>query len=31
MQDAAETIKTVDNVNLNLCQSCKKKIGYKEY
>ena len=31
MQDAAETIKTIDNVKLNLCNSCKKKIGFNEY
>ena len=31
MQDAAETIKTIDNVQLNLCNSCKKKVGYHEY
>ncbi len=29
MQDAAETIKTVDNVELHLCDACKKKIGLK--
>lgn len=27
MQDAAETIKTVDNVKLFLCEECRKKIG----
>lgn len=27
MQDAAETIKTIDNVELNLCKDCRKKIG----
>jgi len=27
MQDAAETIKTIDNVSLNLCEACKVKIG----
>ena len=27
MQDAAETIKTVDNVNMELCTKCKSKIG----
>jgi len=27
MQDAAETIKTIDRVELNLCDDCKKKIG----
>ena len=31
MQDAAETIKTIDNVKLNLCNSCKKKIEFNEY
>ena len=31
MQDAAETIKTIDNVRLNLCNSCKKKVGFYEY
>jgi archaemetzincin len=31
MQDAAETIKTIDNVKLNLCNSCKKKIGFNAY
>jgi len=31
MQDAAETIKTIDNVKLNLCNSCKKKIGFNKY
>lgn len=31
MQDAAETIKTIDNVKLNLCKTCKKKIDFKEY
>ena len=31
MQDAAETIKTIDNVKLNLCSSCKKKIGFNAY
>lgn len=30
MQDAAETIKTIDGVDLNLCESCKKKIGFKD-
>jgi archaemetzincin len=29
MQDAAETIKTIDNVNLQLCDNCKNKIGMK--
>lgn len=29
MQDAAETIKTIDNVTLHLCDACKKKIGLK--
>lgn len=27
MQDAAETIKTIDNVELHLCDECRKKIG----
>jgi archaemetzincin len=27
MQDAAETIKTIDNVSLHLCDECKAKIG----
>lgn len=27
MQDAAETIKTIDNVELHLCDDCRKKIG----
>ena len=27
MQDAAETIKTIDSVSLNLCPLCKKKAG----
>lgn len=27
MQDAAETIKTIDNVELHLCNDCRKKIG----
>ena len=27
MQDAAETIKTIDNVKLHLCEACRKKIG----
>ncbi|MCB9197936.1 MAG: matrixin family metalloprotease [Flavobacteriales bacterium] len=27
MQDAAETITTIDNVELTLCDDCKKKIG----
>ncbi len=27
MQDAAETIKTIDNVALHLCDDCRKKIG----
>ena len=27
MQDAAETIKTIDNVKLHLCEECRKKIG----
>lgn len=27
MTDAAESIKTIDNANLDLCISCKKKIG----
>jgi archaemetzincin len=27
MQDAAETIKTIDNVELQLCEDCRKKIG----
>lgn len=27
MQDAAETIKTIDNVSLHLCDECKEKIG----
>ena len=31
MQDAAETIKTIDNVKLNLCNSCKNKIGFNAY
>ena len=31
MQDAAETIKTIDNVKLNLCNSCKNKIGFNTY
>lgn len=26
MQDAAETIKTIDNVEINLCQDCKNEI-----
>ena len=26
MQDAAETIKTIDNIELNLCISCKKQL-----
>lgn len=26
MRDAAETIKTIDNVNLGLCESCRKRI-----
>lgn len=30
MQDAAETIKTIDNVNLQLCDNCKNKIGMKK-
>lgn len=29
MQDAAETIKTVDNVELHLCNNCRNKIGLK--
>lgn len=29
MQDAAETIKTIDNVSLHLCNDCKMKIGMK--
>jgi len=28
MRDAAETIKTVDQVNLSLCESCKKAIQF---
>jgi archaemetzincin len=31
MQDAAETIKTIDNVKLNLCNSCKKNIDFNAY
>lgn len=27
MNDAAETIKTVDRVNLSLCENCKKKLN----
>lgn len=27
MQDAAETIKTIDNVNLEICEKCKLKIA----
>lgn len=30
MQDAAETIKTIDNVSLHLCNDCRKKIGLPE-
>jgi len=26
MQDAAETIKTIDNVSMELCSKCKSKI-----
>jgi len=29
MQDAAETIKTIDQVELHLCGACKNKIGLK--
>lgn len=29
MQDAAETITTIDNVSLYLCEDCKKKLGMK--
>ena len=31
MQDDAETIKTIDNVQLNLCNSCKKKVRFHKY
>lgn len=31
MQDASETIKTIDNVKLNFCNPCKKKIGLNQY
>ena len=29
MRDAAETIKTIDHVDLMLCDKCKNKIGMK--
>lgn len=30
MQDAAETIKTIDKISLHLCNDCRKKIGLPE-